>query len=89
MILHGGVIQVCPRNVCDVKGHLQQGAATIVWCATSRELDTKGGVYCESCDIAPVELHGRFGVRPEAIDPTTAEGLWAESVRLTGIKALN
>lgn len=62
----------------------QQGAATTVWCATAPELDGMGGVYCEDCDIAPVEAEGRFGVRPFAIDPAAAEALWSQSVRMTG-----
>jgi NAD(P)-dependent dehydrogenase (short-subunit alcohol dehydrogenase family) len=62
----------------------EQGAATTIWCATARELDGIGGVYCEDCDIAPVEAEGRFGVRPFAIDPEIADALWAESVRMTG-----
>lgn len=62
----------------------EQGAATTIWCATAPELNGFGGVYCEDCDIAPVETVGRFGVRPFAIDPDTAEALWTESVRLTG-----
>lgn len=65
-----------------------QGAATIVWCATAPELDGIGGVYCEDCDIARVEVEGNFGVRPYAIDPITAEALWRESERLTGISPL-
>src|SRR5258708_3595864 len=32
----------------------EQGAATIVWCAASPQLDGSGGVYCEDVDIAPV-----------------------------------
>jgi NAD(P)-dependent dehydrogenase (short-subunit alcohol dehydrogenase family) len=62
----------------------QQGAATTIWCATAPELAGIGGVYCEDCDIAPVESHERFGVRPYAINPDIAEALWSESVRLTG-----
>lgn len=62
----------------------EQGAATMIWCATARELDGIGGVYCEDCDIAPIEAEGRFGVRPFAIDPGIAEALWSESVDMTG-----
>lgn len=62
----------------------EQGAATTIWCATAAELDGMGGVYCEDCDIAPLEDKARFGVRPFAIDPGTAEALWSESVRMTG-----
>jgi NAD(P)-dependent dehydrogenase (short-subunit alcohol dehydrogenase family) len=66
----------------------QQGAATIVWCATSPQLDGMGGVYCENCDIARElpgddsrELHG---VRPRATDPVAAGRLWQLSEQLTG-----
>jgi NAD(P)-dependent dehydrogenase (short-subunit alcohol dehydrogenase family) len=66
----------------------QQGAATTIWCATSLALEGVGGVYCEDCDIAPVEADGELGgpgVRPFAIDRETAEALWRESARLLGI----
>jgi len=66
----------------------QQGAATIVWCATSPQLEGMGGVYCENCDIAralpsddSTELHG---VRPRATDPVAAGRLWQLSEQLTG-----
>jgi NAD(P)-dependent dehydrogenase (short-subunit alcohol dehydrogenase family) len=32
----------------------EQGAATSVWCATSPQLEGKGGVYCMDADIAEV-----------------------------------
>ncbi|WP_421367925.1 SDR family NAD(P)-dependent oxidoreductase [Agrobacterium tumefaciens] len=72
----------------DMK-NFAQGAATTVWCATSSDLQNIGGVYCEDCDIAVIEEVGRFGVRPYAIDPGTAEKLWVESARLTGIDLPN
>lgn len=65
----------------------QQGAATAIWCATSPDLSGIGGVYCEDCDIAPVNVDGPPGdpgVRPFAIAHETAEALWAQSVRLAG-----
>lgn len=65
------------------KKNVAQGAATTVWCATAPELEGIGGVYCEDCDIAPIETEGRFGVRPYAADPDLAEALWAETARLT------
>jgi hypothetical protein len=33
----------------------QQGAATHVWAATSPLLEGKGGLYCEDCDLAPLD----------------------------------
>jgi NAD(P)-dependent dehydrogenase (short-subunit alcohol dehydrogenase family) len=66
-----------------------QGAATSVWCATNAQLDGKGGVYCEDCDIAKVVPpdHKEFdGVRPWAIDPVLADKLWSLSESMTGVK---
>lgn len=68
---------------------VEQGAATSVWCATSPQLDGRGGVYCEDCDIAeavPADSLKPTGVRPWAIDPDLAERLWRLSERLTGVK---
>ena len=64
---------------------VHEGAATSVWCATSRQLDGKGGVYCEDCDIARVvpDDSSGLGVRPYAIDPEHAERLWSLSLTLT------
>lgn len=67
----------------DMKS-MTQGAATIVWAASSPVLENKGGVYCENCDIAPIEEEGKFGVRRWAVDPQLAERLWAISTAMTG-----
>jgi NAD(P)-dependent dehydrogenase (short-subunit alcohol dehydrogenase family) len=66
-----------------------QGAATTMWCALSAQLDGKGGVYCEDCDIAelvPNDSPSFSGVRPWAVDEPTARALWDLSERLTGLK---
>jgi NAD(P)-dependent dehydrogenase (short-subunit alcohol dehydrogenase family) len=66
----------------DYIKNVQQGAATSVWCATSRDLDGMGAVYCEDCNIAPVvpaDDSDGLGVRPYAIDPEFAERLWSLS----------
>ncbi|GGH83031.1 NAD(P)-dependent dehydrogenase (short-subunit alcohol dehydrogenase family) [Pullulanibacillus pueri] len=67
---------------------IPEGAATIVWCATSEQLAGKGGVYCENVDIAEINPVNAPtpGVRPWAIDPQSAERLWALSEELTGTK---
>ncbi len=76
----------------------EQGAATIVWCATSRQLDGLGGVYCENCDIAPLadekatastagmpqQDQRASGVMPYAVDAEAADRLWSLSEQLTG-----
>lgn len=66
-----------------------QGAATSIWCAANAQLDGRGGVYCEDCDIAqqvPADDRGFSGVRPWAIDPGLADKLWALSERMTGLR---
>ena len=60
---------------------VEQGAATTIWCATSPQLDGRGGVYCENCDIARVKTEGDDGVRPYAIDREIARRLWTWSER--------
>jgi len=70
--------------------NIEQGAATTVWCAVSAQLNNKGGVYCEDCDIAPIlpaDSELRTGVRPWAVDKAAAEALWILSEKLTPISA--
>ncbi|MFI9582706.1 SDR family NAD(P)-dependent oxidoreductase [Streptomyces sp. NPDC052236] len=77
-------------NVSDSFKTPQQGAATQVWAATSRQLDGMGGVYCEDCDIAEPAPPGDdawAGVRAYATDPAQAARLWAVSAGLTGVNA--
>lgn len=66
-----------------------QGAATIVWAATSPLLAGRTGVYCVDCDIAPVAEPGSAdsGVAPWALDPDEAQRLWEYSARVTEIGA--
>ena len=66
-----------------------EGAATSVWCATSPQLEDRGGVYCEDCDIAiavPADYPEPRGVRPWARDPEVAERLWRASEEWTGAR---
>ncbi len=70
----------------------EQGAATTVWAATSPQLEGKGGLYCENCDVAVRDntpLPTEFGVRGYAIDPAQAERLWKLSAEMTGINAFS
>jgi NAD(P)-dependent dehydrogenase (short-subunit alcohol dehydrogenase family) len=77
--------------------NVEQGASTIVWCATNPKLARIGGVYCEDNDIAPLsksesgesvpnaDTLKRGGVMPYAVDPAAARRLWHLSERLLGI----
>jgi len=91
-----GVLDEDGRPMLDAERQLktiEQGAATTVWCATSPQLDGRGGVYCENCDISPLvsaedeaawrESSGMPGVLPYAVDPEAAARLWEVSEQLT------
>jgi hypothetical protein len=75
-------------EVLAVFKNIEQGAATTIWCAVSPQLNGKGGVYCENCDIAPIfpaDSRLPAGVRPWAVDKAAAEALWALSEKLTSV----
>ncbi|MEW4449130.1 SDR family NAD(P)-dependent oxidoreductase [Qipengyuania sp. JC766] len=64
---------------------IPQGAATTCWAATTEELEGKGGLYCEDCQVAPVDDEStQGGVRSYALDPDKADRLWALSERMVG-----
>ncbi|MEP5764671.1 MAG: SDR family NAD(P)-dependent oxidoreductase [Halieaceae bacterium] len=61
------------------------GAATSVWAATSPELEGKGGLYLEDCQVAAVNPDNMDnGYEPYALDPEAAERLWSLSEQLVG-----
>lgn len=66
---------------------IPQGAATTVWCATSRMLDAIGGIYCEDGDIAQLSTDAQVagGVKAYSLDETNAKRLWTLSETMTGI----
>lgn len=91
-----GVIDKNGKPIIDPARNLkspQQGAATQVWCAISPTLNGFGGLYCENCDIAPLDSRestavratGRSrhdGVAPHALNLEAAERLWILSEAL-------
>ncbi|MGH7022140.1 MAG: oxidoreductase [Caulobacteraceae bacterium] len=64
----------------------EQGAATSVWAAVGKELEGVGGLYLENCGQAPPFDAARpfAGVKDYALDPASADRLWALSVETTG-----
>lgn len=64
----------------------EQGASTSVWAAVGEELEGIGGLYLEDCAEAPPwsEANPVKGVMPHAIDPESADRLWALSEETTG-----
>jgi NAD(P)-dependent dehydrogenase (short-subunit alcohol dehydrogenase family) len=97
-----GVQDTDGRSIIDPAKDLktvQQGAATQVWCATSRQLDGLGGVYCESSDIVLLRRDaGSSGppvgaaptdvgvLLPYAVDRAAAAKLWTVSEQLLGMR---
>lgn len=71
---------------------VEQGAATETWAATSPQLNGKGGLYCEDCDVAQLTQPGTSrtsGVDPHAVDADAAKRLWQVSVEHTGVDAFS
>lgn len=89
-----GIVDAAGNPVVDPEKGLktaQQGASTAVFAATSPKLADIGGVYLRDNDIArinpdpiPTEFDGppNADVAPHAIDPESAERLWALSEEL-------
>ena len=64
---------------------VEQGAATSMWAATSRELVEHGGLYLEDCHIAePATPGADGGVESYAVDEAAADRLWKLSEELVG-----
>ena len=92
---HNADGNIKPEVVAKLKT-VPQGAATTIWCATSPLLENIGGVYCENCNIAEIDLgqiEHRYdepstirGVQPYSIDKENAERLWKLSEKMLGMK---
>ena len=68
-----------PEAVAAMFKTPEQGASTSVWAATSPELNDKGGVYCENCDIAKLATEESMRwehARAWICDDEKAERLW-------------
>ena len=65
-----------------------QGASTSVWAAIGSELEGVGGLYLENlAQAVPFDPADPYqGVMPHALDPESAERLWALSEDTTGVK---
>ncbi len=62
----------------------EQGAATTIWAAVSKELEGKGGFYLEDCDFSKLTSLEEIkkiwlGYLPYALDESNAEKLWQVS----------
>lgn len=75
-----------PKVAASLKT-IPQGAATIVWCATSPLLNNIGGVYCEDGEIAELcaDISCQKGVNPYSLDKISAKKLWALTEDMIGL----
>lgn len=64
---------------------VEAGAATSVWAATSAELEGRGGLYLEDCQVGqPGNVDSPGGYSPWAFDAEGAKTLWRVSEDLVG-----
>ena len=64
---------------------IPQGAATTCWAATAPQLEGRGGLYCENCQVAEIDDENTGGgVRSYALDPAAADRLWRLSEEMVG-----
>ena len=64
---------------------VEAGAATSVWAATSSDLEGRGGLYLEDCQIGvPAQEDSEGGYADYAVDPQAAAKLWSLSESLIG-----
>lgn len=66
----------------------EQGAATTVWAAVGQELEGKGGIYLEDCQVSkptrPNNTPLDPGYKPHAYDEAGEKQLWVDSCRMVG-----
>jgi len=77
------------KNEYDYFKTVDQGAADILWAATSSLLDDKGGVFIEDSNIgksASSDSNSKYGVRPWSIDQVLANRLWNVGEQLSQTK---
>jgi hypothetical protein len=74
------------RNPISTFKSVEAGAATSVFAATAPELEGRGGLYLEDCQVAAVNdaPDARAGVRSYALDAENAERLWKMSEEAVG-----
>ena len=70
------------------KKDAEQGAATTVWAAISKDWEGVGGKYLENVSISEPhkESDARSGYFPHAYDGEGATQLWERSVKLVGLE---
>ena len=77
------------QEVANYMKSLEQGAATTVYAALSKDWEGKGGKYLEDCDVAG-EVNGEtqlaLGYSPHAYNEQAEKQLWLDSLKFVGLK---
>jgi NAD(P)-dependent dehydrogenase (short-subunit alcohol dehydrogenase family) len=98
MLIEAGILDAEGNPIRDPSRNLktvEQGAATIIFCAVNPKLEGLGGLYCENCDVAAIsgsvggvttigDSMRMGGVMPYAVDPDSATRLWDLSEKMLG-----
>ncbi|KAI0535719.1 hypothetical protein GGR58DRAFT_428831 [Xylaria digitata] len=84
------VLKNGPIHTLMYMQNTEQGAATSVWAAVSRDLEGKGGRYLEQCQVSERIAQGSDvigpGHAPWAYDEEDAKKLYAVSMKLVGLE---
>ncbi|KAJ5669773.1 hypothetical protein N7462_010843 [Penicillium macrosclerotiorum] len=68
---------------------IEQGAATTVWAALSRELEGKGGLYLNDCAVADYGEYDEDPINGKSVDHTFSSEeearLWKDSLEMVGL----
>ena len=65
---------------------VEAGAATSVWVATAPELEGRGGLYCEDCQVSREKANPEslLGYAAYALDLEAASRLWSQTEEWLG-----
>lgn len=76
-------------KVMKMLGTVDQGCATSVWAAVSKDLEGKGGLFLEGCSVSgltPPESHmAEYGHSKWAFEPENEAKLWELSMKLVNV----
>ena len=83
------VQRILTDEVAKIMKTAQQGAATTVWAAVSKEWEGEGGKYPDNVGVSKLKDESTVigsGYVPYAYDADAAKRLWTESLRMVGMQ---
>lgn len=76
-------------RVATFSKSVEQGAATTVYAAVSKDWESKGGRFLEDCAESPPAEEGsplRVGYAAHAYNPEGEKRLWVDSLKMVGLE---